>query len=536
MKSGNHWGRAVSRSSGGAVSLRSRTSARWRMMAPAAAGLMLIVVLASCGSAATKASPTTAQGPSSLVIDEANPPSTMDSGLQYDQDTIYIYRNIYDQLLQRNTSTLRIEPWVATSWANPSPDVWTFTIRKGIKFTNGEALTAQDVAFSLNRILQPSFASPQDSNYSYITSATASGSTVTITTANPSPAILDYLANLSIVPEQYVQQVGEASFKLHPVGSGPYKLVEWNQGTDVVLKANNSYWGGKPLYQTVTYRSVSSEETRLSDVESGVAQIAVDMTPADAVTAKGSTSVKVIATPTEAVGYLAFNVLGAGQPTQSTLVRHAIIDAIDYQQIIAHVEDGYAKPVNSVSTPVQFGYDASLPAPQYNPTQAKALLAQYGNPHPVLTFATSPVYPATLIAAVQAELEAVGFTVNIVSTDQPTYLSKVQSPAHAWGSIRYGAWDCTCGDVDGTIYPLFHTGSIWASYSNSQFDSLVAAARGTLNSSTRLSDYKQAFSMLASDPPAVGLFEVETVDIVNPHISWNPGAQETLFLQQIHWS
>ena len=516
-----------------------RREHRWlgrRTLALSCGGMVLLLTAAACGGSAANKTTPTSQGPSTLTIDEANNPSTMDPGLQYDQDTIYIYRNIFDQLIQRNTSTLKIEPMVATAWSNPSPNTWKFTIRQGIKFTNSEALTAQDVAFSLNRILDPSFASPQFSNYSYISNVSAAGSTVTITTKAPTATILDYLANLSIVPEHYVQQVGNAYFKLHPIGSGPYKMVSWIQGTSVTLASNNSYWGGKPLYKTVVYRAVSSEETRLSDVESGVADIAVDMTPADAVTAKGNSSVKVIATPTEAVGYLAFNALGAGEPTQSLQVRQAIIDALNYNQLIADVEDGYAKPTNSVSAPPQFGYDASLAGPAYNPTEAKSLLAQYGNPHPVLTFATSPVYPATLIAAVQAELEAVGFTVNIVSTDQPTYLSKVQSPSHAWGSIRYGAWDCTCGDVDGTLYPLFHTGSIWASYSNPQFDNLVQEARSTLNSAQRQAYYAQAYQALAADPPGVGLFQIETVDIVNPHISWNPGAQETLHLQQITWS
>ncbi len=512
---------------------RSNGLRRWTLPLPAL-GMMLVLALAACGGSTAPKSAST--GPSTLTIDEGNVPSTMDPGLQYDQDTIYIYRNIYDQLLQRNVSTLKIEPMVATSWTNPSPDVWKFVIRNGIKFTNGDPLTAKDVVFSLDRILNPSLASAQFSNYSYISSVTSSGSTVTITTKSPTATILDYLANLSIVPEQYVNKVGETDFNLHPIGSGPYKFVSWIHGVSVTLAANELYWGSKPLWHTVVYRSVSSQETRVSDVEFGVADIAVDMTPSDAVTVKGNSSVKAIVTPTEAVGYLAFNVLGTGQPTQSPLVRQAIIDALNYTQLINDVQDGDAQPVNSVSSPVQFGYDKSLPNPTYDPTKAKALLAQYGNPHPVLTFATSPVYSAAVISAVQAELDAVGFTVNISSTDQATYLHKVQGPTHSWGSIRYGTWDCTCGDVDGTLYPLFHTGSIWASYSNPQFDFLVEAARGTLDSATRMSDYAQAYQVLASDPPGVGLFQIDTVDIVNPHIDWNPGAQETLHLQQITWS
>ncbi len=523
------WSRFLS----GRLGMMSRFLTRMRGVIIAGAAMSL--VLASCGASTSASSSTTAvsTAPKTLVIDQSNSPATLDPGLQYDSDSVAVYRNIFDQLLRRNQSTMKIVPWVATSWKNVNPTTWIFNIRKGIKFTNGMPLTGADVAFSINRILSPSFASPQFANFSVIQSATAKGQVVTIVTKAPSATLLTYLTTLSIVPEQYVQQVGNQAFDLHPIGSGPYKLVKWVQGSEVLLAANNSYWAGKPPYPSVEFRTVPNAASRVADLQSGAADIALTLSPDNAAQLKGSTGIKVIADPTEAVADLYMNSLQG--PTQSLQVRKAIAYAINYSSLIKNVNLGYAKPVKEVLTPDSFGYTNTVPGFSYDPAKAKQLLAASGNPHPSLVFPTSPAFSPTVVQAIQADLEAVGFRVSIVTTDQPTFLQKIQSPAHNWGQIRYGIWNCGCADADGTIYPLFHSGSVWSSYSNAQFDQLVTAARTTLNTAQRKQDYREAFAVLQKTVPAVGLWQYYAIYGVNKNITWNPGPQETLFIPQIHW-
>lgn len=514
----------------------------------AAAVALTALVAAGCGSSGShsKASSSERSGsggtssvastaPATLTVDQANSPATLDPGLQYDTDSYVVYRNIFDQLVRRDQKSLKIIPWVATSWKTTTPTTWVFQIRPGIKFTNGQPLTGKDVAFSINRILDKSFNSPQYANFSTITSATGTSSTVTITTKAPSPTLLSYLTTLSIVPQQYVTQVGNQQFNLHPIGSGPYELSSWTQGSEVVLKANPAYWAGKPPYQTVIFRTVPAAATRVADVESGAADISLELTPDNATQLKGNSNAQVIAQPTERVAYLAFNVLG-NSPTSSLDIRKAIAYGINYQQLINNLEQGYAKPVKEVLAPDVFGYDPNLPGYSYDPTKAKQYLAESGMGHPTLVFPTSPSYPSSVVQAIQAELEQIGFNVTISTTDQATYLKKVQSPTHDWGSIRYGIWSCSCLDADGTIYPLFHTGSIWSSYSNPAFDAAVDAARTTLNTSQREADYAKALGILQQDVPGVGLWQYYAIDGANKNISWSPGPQETFFIPQIKWA
>jgi peptide/nickel transport system substrate-binding protein len=454
--------------------------------------------------------------------------------LQYNTESYTVYRNIFDQLVMRDPSSNKIVPWIATSWTTVNPTTWVFQIKQGVTFSDGTPLTGNDVAFSINRILNPALNSPQFANFSYIASAVGTTSTVTITTKTPSPTLLSYLTTLSIVPQAYVQKVGNAAFNLHPIGSGPYILSSWVQGSSVTLAANPNYWAGTPPYKKVVFNAVPSDATRLANIESGQANIALQLTPDDAVQLKSSSTVKVIASPTERVAYLALNVLG-NTPTKSLDVRKAIAYAIDYPALITNLLNGYAKPVNEVLTPASFGYTTAVRGYSYDPAKARSLLAASGNPHPVLSFATSPSYPTAVIEAIQANLQAVGMTVNIVNTDQATYLQDVQSPSHNWGSVRYGIWSCSCEDADGTIYPLFHTGSIWSSYSNPAFDAAVSAARSTLDTTTRLADYLKAFQILQADVPGIGLWQYYSIRAVSKQISWVPGPQQTLFVDQIHW-
>jgi peptide/nickel transport system substrate-binding protein len=510
--------------------------AHLRFCAAALATVALAGGLAACSTSGTpgsSASSGTAGGPT-LTVDLASYPASLDPGLQYDSESYSVYRNIFDQLLHRNPTTEAVEPWLATSWKQDNSTTWTFNIRPGVKFSNGEPLTAADAAYSIERILDPSFASQQAANFSAIASATGSGDVLTIKTKFPSPTLLTYLTTLSVVPEAYVKKVGNAAFNLHPVGSGPYEFVSSIPGSQVVVKRNPDYWGAKPQIASVVFRAVPDDATRVADLQSGEAQIADTMTPDDVATLK-SAGLQVLSTPTERVSYLAFNTIKGG-PTDNVTVRKAISEAINYSALINDLEKGYASPVNSVATPLNFGYPKNLPNYQYNPTAAKALIKQAGAAGQTVVMATSPSYDPTIVQAIQANIQAIGLNVKIQSTDEATYLEKVQSPSHNWGSIRFGQWSCSCLDADGVAYPLFHTGTIWSSYSNTTFDNLVSEARETLNSNTRLSLYEQAYGILNTDVAGIGLFQADAIYGASTKLTFKPDAQQDFFVADMKLS
>jgi len=495
----------------------------------AAAVLVTASTMSACSLPSTTAGSTSTGAKTTLTVDMSSYPASLDPGLQYDTDSYQVYRNVFDQLLHRDPTTNQIVPWLATTWKQTNPTTWVFTIRSGVKFSDGSPLTAADAAFSIQRILDPAFASQQNANFSAIASASGSGQQLTITTKYPSPTLLSYLTTLSVVPMAYVKKVGNAAFNLKPVGSGPYVFSSDIPGSQVVLKRNDAYWGTKPSITEADFRAVPDVASRVADLQSGKADIATDMTPDSAGQVKSDAALQVLSAPTERVSYLAFNTIHGGA-TDNPAVRKAISEAIDYSSLINDLEGGYAKPVDSVLTPLAFGYPASLPDYQYNPAQAKAMIQSAGAAGQTITMATSPTYDPQIVQAIQADIEAVGLKVDIQNTDQATYLKKVQSPTHSWGSIRFGQWSCSCLDADGVAYPLFHTGTIWSSYSNPAFDDLVDKARQTIDPTTRTGLYAQAYGVLAQDVPGIGLFQIESVYLASKNLQWKPDAQQSFFV------
>lgn len=492
----------------------------------------VVAMLSACGLASPEGEES---GPtqSSISIDLPNYPSTLDPGLQYDGATYPVYRNIYDQLLRRDSETLEPVPWIAEEWEQESPTTWRFTIRDDVTFSDGSPLTAGDAAFSLNRILDKALNSPQFANFSAVAKATAESDTeLVIETKEPSATLLSYLTTLSIVSEKYVEEVGNDGLNEKPMGSGAYVLESARSGSEVTLKRNENYWGEAPEIEEAVFRAVPNVSTRVADLRSGQAHLVTNLAADQAAELKGQADVQVLAVPTERVAYLALNTL-ADTPTKDLKVRQAIAAAINYDSLIKNLGGGFADPVGAVLTPLAFGYPEDAENYGYDPERARQLLAEAGVANPVLAFPASPAYDPQLLQAIQSDLQAVGFKVNITNTDHATYLQKVQDPSHNWGSIRFGRWSCSCLDADGVIYPLFRTGTVWSSYSNPEFDAAVDRGRTTTDEAERLEAYEEAFAILDEELPGIGLFQEHAIYGATASLQWEPDAVESMYLDQM---
>ena len=469
-----------------------------------------------------------------LTIDLGSDAATLDPQIQWDTDSYSVYRNIFDNLVTRDTAGT-IVPQVATAWHYQDDRTLVFDLRTDITFQDGTKLTPDDVAFSVRRIIAPEFKSPQLSQFDQITSAEVTGpAQVTLHTKTPYPALLAQLVKLSIVPKAYVQKVGDQQFNQQPMGSGPYKFRSWQRGVAITLDAVPNYWRGKPPFPSVVFRAVPDVPTRVADLRAGHADLVRGLSPDDAEALKSERGVAVLSVPTERVAYLFVNALAG--PTKDVRVRRAIAMGIDRDTLINALQQGYAKPVQEVLTPANFGYTTDVPAWPYDPDQARKLVEQAGAKGATVQFLTSPVYDRRLNEAVQQMLSDIGLKVQIVMLDQPTYLHRRQGTPEEAGGLSQGRWSCACQDADGVIFPLFRTGSIWSKYSNPQFDKLVDDARSTLDEPTRRNDYRQAFQILHDDVPGIGLFQDVALYGARPQLKWQPTANEAMFVFDMKWA
>ena len=185
-------------------------------------------------------------------------------------------------------------PAIAESWKILDDKTYEFKIRKGVKFQNGETVTAQDVAFSLNRILDKDNKLAALTYFQYFSEAKViDDNTVVITTKEPHAPAIPRLTFLTIVPEKYVREVGNDAFSIKPIGAGPYKLVEWVKGESVTLEAHKDYYLGAPKIAKVIFRNVKEPATKIAMLQSGEADVIDNVPPANVSTLQASPDLEV---------------------------------------------------------------------------------------------------------------------------------------------------------------------------------------------------------------------------------------------------
>ena len=377
---------------------------RTRRWAPIAVAVAVLAALAGCGSGGADAGAKDA-----VTVAIAAPFRSLDPLM--DSSALPLQKSIFDQLVEIDAKGA-LQPGLALSWtSNPGATSWTFVLRKGVTFQDGSPLTAQDVAFSIQRV-KDTPTSTIRANTAAITTVTAvDDATVRFDLNRPFGWFPRQVSVFSIVPKATYDP---ARFATAPIGSGPYRVVSWSSGRPAVLARYDGYWGPKPAFATVTVAPTPAADTRLTGLQSGQFDLAA-LETAQAGTAGGDTDLTVSSTPSNFVAYLGFNTTQA--PLDNVLLRQAVDHAIDRDAIVASLYRGKAKPVGQMVAPVTFGYDPALAPTTFNPALARSLVARSG-------YTGTPIrldYPDdgelqnvnNLAQAVQSQLKDVGITVEL---------------------------------------------------------------------------------------------------------------------------
>ena len=514
----------------------------------AAAGLALALGAAACSSGGAPSSPSgsgssSPAGPVNRTFTYDTTAPVMDDGwdpaTEY-SDAIIAMSNMYETLTRYDPATHKVGPLLATSWSSSKNGLtWTFHLRQGVKFHTGRPLTAQAAKAAIDRTIKLA------GGAAYVWDAVKSISTPDTGTLvfhlkYPSPLDLEASADYSAYIYDTKAAGGGSLAKWfntpHDAGTGPYTVQTWNKGQEFEVTQTQfpGYWGGwtGSHFTKVVYRVVPQDTTSVQLLRSGQVSFVEQMAPALWESLRGAPGISLVSAASWQ------NLLGQlNAKTLSLPQRQAILYGINYDGIVAALKGAATLPSGLVPDGL-FGHfgSTSLPNYKYDPAQAKQMIKQAGAAGQTVIMATSPTYSATIVQAIQADIQAVGLNVKIQSTDQATYLQKVQSPSHNWGSIRFGQWSCSCLDADGVAYPLFHTGTIWSSYSNPAFDQLVEKARETLAPATRDSLYAQAYGILAKDVPGIGLFQIDAIYGASTKLQWKPDAQQDFFVADMKLS
>jgi peptide/nickel transport system substrate-binding protein len=474
----------------------------------------LLAVLLSCSSK---------PDPNTLVMIIESSPTNLDPRVGLDAQSERIDDLIFDDLFTRDAH-LNVAPGLADRWETPDPLTYIFHLHQGVKFHDGRPLTARDVKWTFDSLLQGKIRSTKSAVYRFVDRIDASDDyTVTFHLKEPFATLLWNLSDgaIGIVPYGSGDEISR-----HPIGSGPFRFVSAEQDKEVVVARNDAYWGEKARLQSVRFIVVPDTTTRALELRNGSADIAINAFPSDMVlTLERDPNLAVLHAPGTVLAYMAFNL--RDPILRDTRVRQALAYAIDRRPMLEYLQRGFARPAKSVLPPESWAYNGDVPSYDHNPERARQLLEQAGYPelngvrfH--LTMKASTEESTRLMAAVlQQQLREVGIALDIRTFEFATFFSDVTHGLFQLYSLRWIG-----GNEDPDIFEyVFHSakfppnGANRGYFADPRVDALIDQARHELDQNTRKQLYAEIQRALAEQVPYIDLWYFDNVLVHSRRVS-----------------
>ena len=431
--------------------------------------------------------------------------------------------NIFDALIQRSND-LKLNPGLALSWTiSDDGKRFRFKLRPNVKFQDGEPFNAAAVKFTFDRLLGPDGSKgAQQSNYTAIDHAeVVDDMTVDLILKQTDPVLITKLAGYGamIVPPAYIKEKGVDYFRTHPVGTGPFKFIDYTPKVSLTLAANPDYWGGAPKLDKLVYRFISEAATQVAELQSGGIDVA-SLVPISLIdTIKSDAKLDVVSITGPTVNSLRFNVQSG--VTKDPLVRKAIIEAVDRDAIIKQIMQGNAKPIASLQSQLSFGYDPGLQRTPYDPAAAKADFAKAGlkpgTPIKISIIGDDQTF-REVAQAVAGYLQVVGFAPSLSPSEANTYYTDVIPNGHT-GDLFAQGWGGWTFDFDNTAYLLYHSGQFWNPYIKDQkLDQMLEAQRAIMDHDKRQAILRDIAKYISDNYLELPLYNSNTVYGINKRV------------------
>jgi len=478
------------------------------------------------GSQTPAAASSGPQSGGSLTVAYKDDLATLDPAIGYDWTNWPAEKMVFDGLLDYDKTT-NLEPRLADGMPQVSADakVYTFTLKKGVKFHNGRELKASDVAYTITRVLDPKTKSPGAGFYTGIAGAqefidgkatSVSGIkvkddySVEFTLAQPDVTFLNKMAlNFAfIVPKEEVEKWGD-NFGHHPVGTGPFVFKDWVSGQQLTFEKNPGYFmSGLPKLDQVTIQVGVAPEVALLRVEKGELDLMGDPIPAaEYARIKDDPAWKnrLTTQPQVSTIYVAINT--QVKPFTDVRVRRALNMAVDKARIVK-LMGGRGTVANQILPPLMPGYDKGYQGYSYDPEGAKKLLAEAGYPNGFETtmeaISTDP--QPKLAESIQQDLAKIGVKMNLRTLASSTVIDDAGTPKKVplvWSGGL--AWIQDYPDPDDFYGPILGSASAvqggwnWSWYANPEADRLADQARAMTDKTARMQVIQQLFKKLMDD-------------------------------------
>ncbi len=481
--------------------------------------LASLVALAGCHSAQ--------RDPGTVVFLIESSPANLDPRVGTDAQSQRIDALLFDGLVAHDVS-FQFTPALAERWEQPNPLTLIFHLRGGVRFHDGRPLTARDVAWTIESMIDPlrpgAVISPKAAAYAAVDTVEAPDERTVVLHLKRADNFL--LTNLSTGAIGIVPQGSGRDFWQHPVGTGPFRFVSQQIDQDVVIERNPLSWATVPKIGRVRFAVVPDAITESLELEKGSGDVAVNSLPIDSLPVLAARpNLQVEETGGTEIQYLGFNLLDP--LLKDARVRQAIACAIDRELIIHTLLRGHAQPASSLLPPSHWAFAGDVARYEYDPSRAARLLDEAGHPRAGdgvrfhLTMKTSNAEDTRLLAAVlQQQLGAVGIALDLRSYEYATFYSDVTCGAFQMVSLRWVGIEQP--DIFSYAFSTANftpKGANRGHYSNPRLDALLDDAAASQDTARRRADYVEAQQILASDLPAINLWYRDTVVVHNRRLT-----------------
>lgn len=506
--------------------------------APAAAPTEAPTAAAAAPTEAPAAAATTdASGGQTLTVGLRELVTSFDYPYDWAIVATWIHSNIGDCLVWRDRDTAEFVPWLAESWENIDETTWTFKLREGITFHNGEPFNAEAVKYTIERIQadETALVHPQWLFISEIN--IIDDYNIEFKTGANEPAFLSKMAGTAcqVVPPVYTEEVGTEGFGQAPIGTGPFKFVEWVRDDRVVLEANPDYFQGAPGIDQLIFRAIPEDSTRVAELLTGGVDLitSVPMQDQERVTSAGNLAVDSFLTTQVQLIALRSGPSSTYEDwtgiTEDPRIRQAIAYAIDRQALV-DLLGGTVVPTLSRIIPPTLGASDEFygQVGTYDPERARALLAEAGYNGEPLTFHSTTAWPMQreVTEAITAMLQDVGLNIDLQIMELTAFREQIYVPSKneeiymdALGNSFFDPWIAVLAERSDRRQ---RTG--WSGPEADEADTLIRTAAENMNAEERAAQYEEIQRLLLAENggPYVFLYRMSDTIGRSDRVSYTP--------------
>jgi peptide/nickel transport system substrate-binding protein len=459
--------------------------------------------------------------------------------------------HIFDTLLWRDPKTLKPVPWLAQAYRRVDPLTWEFTLRPNLKFHDGMPLDAEAVRFSLERNAtetiggKPTVPRPR-ATISYDKAEVVDATTVRIKTSAPSPVVPDVFTNnlnaggAIVSPAAYQDQSAGnlARVAQKPVGSGPYKFVEWQKDQQMVLEVNPDWWGPAQAFERIIFKPVGEASTRILQLENGEADIIVNVPPDNAADVDKSGKARISQVNGLRKIYVGIREEKAA-PLADKRVRQAMNYALNFDAINRALLNGVGKRMNTYFNAPHEPPDAKPYA--YDLGKAKALLAEAGYPNGFSVEMHAPsgryINDKEIAQAVAQDLQKAGINVALTIVEWSVYSGKELQKAA--GGPPAGLYFLGLGSpvngVNEAFWFLKDSAFDYTGWKNDQYLALYDQLKMELDETKFQAIINQMHQILWDEVPWLGIYNQVDIYGVSRRLAWDARADERIAMFEAKW-